>query len=97
MNIDPLNNSGFVRLSLQNDTRSAASARNPDDGGADQLATDFSRHVREALASIPEIRPEIVERGRQLRADPNYPSLEIVTEIARRISPLSEDESGLTD
>jgi hypothetical protein len=97
MNIDPLNSPGFVRQSLTNSANNEQTVRRPVDGGSDQLATALSSRVREMLASIPEVRPDVVERGRQLLADPNYPSFEIATEIARRISPLSEDEAGLTD
>jgi len=39
------------------------------------------------MARIPEIRPEVVERGRQLLADSNYPGPEIAQEIASLIVP----------
>jgi len=97
MNIDPLSNPEFVRQSLVNGQKNGHAGNSPVDNGADQLATTFSSRVREALASIPEVRLEVVERGRQLLADPNYPSFEITAEIARRISPLSEDEAGYSD
>lgn len=97
MNIDPLSNPEFVRQSLVNGQKNGQPGNSPVDNGADQLATSLSSRVRETLALIPEVRPEVVERGRQLLADPNYPSFEIATEIARQIAPLSEDYAVFSD
>jgi hypothetical protein len=35
-----------------------------------------------ALAAQPEIRPEVVARGRELVADPSYPSPEMLRHVA---------------
>ena len=62
----------------------------------DQISTESAAFLRAELERQPEIRPEVVERGRALAADPNYPSFEIMGDVARQIlsSPdLSEDES----
>lgn len=48
----------------------------------DQLSTENAAYLREALARQPEIRPEVVERGRNLAADPNYPSIEILKQVS---------------
>lgn len=91
MNIDPLSNSNINpsqrRLNSFNEHTGETAAR----GGFDQLSTGLSSSVRDRLAALPEIRPEVVDRGRQLLLDPNYPSQAIVEKIASLITPLSED------
>jgi len=91
MNIDPLSNSNFVppyrRHAAFNEQAGAESARND----ADRLSAGLSTSVRDTLASLPAIRPEVVERGRKLLADPNYPGPDVVRKIASLITPLSED------
>ncbi len=62
--------------------------------GADQLSLDKVELLRQALAAQPEIRPEVVERGRVLAADPSWPTpgiLRKVSEIILRAPDLSED------
>ncbi len=46
----------------------------------------------DALRSMPEIRPEVVARGKELLNDPNYPSKEIVDSIAKLIVPLDDED-----
>ena len=45
-----------------------------------------------ALRDQPEIRPEVVARGKELLNDPNYPSKEIVDSIAKLIVPFDDEE-----
>jgi hypothetical protein len=45
----------------------------------DTLDTTASTSLREALAALPEV----VEKGRQLAADANYPPRVIIEDIAR--------------
>jgi hypothetical protein len=62
--------------------------------GADQLSFDKIELLRQALAAQPEIRSEVVERGRALAADPSWPTPDIlrkVSEIILRAPDLSED------
>jgi hypothetical protein len=90
MNIDPLNNSNFVppaRLNGQNQSRSGDASSG---GGFDRLLAQLSTSVRDTLASLPEVRPEVVDRGRQLAADPSYPGQDIIQKIASLITPLPE-------
>jgi hypothetical protein len=64
--------------------------------GSDQFSAEGSAALRVALASQPEIRPEVVERGRALAADSSYPSPEIIRQVSAAIlrSPdFSEDQS----
>jgi hypothetical protein len=63
---------------------------------SDHFSADGASALRASLRSQPEIRPEVVARGRELAADPSYPSREILTQIGRAIlaaPDLSEDVS----
>lgn len=46
----------------------------------------------DALRNEPEIRPEVVARGKELLNDPNYPSKEIVDSIAKLIVPFDDED-----
>jgi hypothetical protein len=64
--------------------------------GADRFSAEQSATLREALAAQPEIRPEVVARGKELAADPSYPSNEILRQVGQTLlaSPdLTEDQS----
>ena len=61
----------------------------------DRLSTDKAEQLSSALANQPEIRPEMVARGRALAADPSYPGSSVLSQVAAQIanSPdLSEDQ-----
>jgi len=63
---------------------------------ADRFSAGQSTALRAALAAQPEIRSEVVERGKTLAADPNYPSLDILRNVGAQLiaSPdLTEDVS----
>lgn len=62
---------------------------------SDNLSTSNVQHLRDALASTPEIRPEVVEYGEQLAMDPNYPPRAIIEDIARQI--VDSSDSSLQD
>lgn len=62
----------------------------------DLISTDGAAFLRGALMRQPEVRSEVVARGRLLAADPNYPPGPVIERIARTIlaSPdLANDES----
>jgi hypothetical protein len=65
---------------LQSTLVSQAGARTP--VKSDSLSTTGIDQLRAALKSSPEIRPEVVARGRALAADPEYPSLQIIRHIS---------------
>lgn len=52
----------------------------------DTLDTSASTALREALAALPEVRPEVVEEGQKLAVDPNYPPRAIIEDIARQFA-----------
>jgi hypothetical protein len=53
--------------------------------GSDQFSAENSAALRSALAAQPEIRPDVVARGRTLAADPSYPSPEILRKVGEAI------------
>lgn len=62
----------------------------------DNFSAEGAAALRAALRSQPDIRPDVVARGRELAADPSYPSREILTRIGRAIlaaPDLTEDAS----
>jgi hypothetical protein len=62
----------------------------------DRLFTAADEQLKAALVSQPEIRPEVVARGRALAADPNYPSAAVIRSVAALIvnSPDLSEEQG---
>lgn len=62
----------------------------------DRISTENAAFLRAELQRQPEIRPEVVARARELAADPGYPPITTLREVARQIlaSPdLTEDLS----
>jgi hypothetical protein len=57
----------------------------PSNATSDRLSTAGIDQLRAALKAQPEIRPEAVERGRALAADPAYPSPDIIRHISAQI------------
>ena len=54
-------------------------------GPGDQLSTAGAEFLKAKLASEPEIRPAMVEKGKALAADPNYPSAAVINSVASKI------------
>ncbi len=62
----------------------------------DNFSASNTAVLRNALEAQPEIRPEVVARGKVLAADPTYPSTSVLRAVGAKIlnSPdLSEDAS----
>ena len=53
--------------------------------GRDQFSAGNTEVLRAALASQPEIRPEVVARGQSLASDPSYPSPTILRQVGQAI------------
>ena len=53
--------------------------------GADHFSSENSKALADALAEQPAIRPEVVARGRELAADPSYPSATILRKVSEVI------------
>ncbi len=94
MNIDPLKTSSNQAYTLQSlgQNQNAAQPAPVAQDDSDKLSAEMTDKVRASLAAMPDIRPEMVERGRQLLANPNYPSPEIINSIAGMITPFSAEE-----
>ena len=92
MTIDPLHSAGPLnpaQNATQASKKQAANASSKSVSG-DSLSLDNSKMVEQALKSTPEIRPEVVARGKQLAADPNYPSQDVINKVAQLITPLNQ-------
>ena len=53
--------------------------------GKDNFSADNTAGLRSALNAQPEIRPEVVARGKALASDPAYPSNAILRKIGQAI------------
>ncbi|MDQ5978496.1 MAG: hypothetical protein QG602_1470 [Verrucomicrobiota bacterium] len=53
--------------------------------GADRFSPENTAALKSALAQQPAVRPEVVARGRELAADPSYPSPEILRKVGEAI------------
>ncbi len=59
----------------------------------DTIRASSQENLKEALRAQPEVRPELVERGKQLLADGNYPPREII----RRLSEMLMKSADLAE
>ena len=67
-----------------------AMAKNPpavksNSESSDRLSSANTDALREALKNTPEIRPEVVARGRALAVDLSYPPREIIAELTKMV------------
>jgi hypothetical protein len=60
-------------------TAHAAPQRSPE---TDRLSSASQEVLQTALVQQPEIRPEAVQRGRELLVDANYPPKEIIRQLS---------------
>ena len=95
MNIE--NNQPATNLYAQNlANRTNANAAKESGNGVKPQATPIGEKVEisklDGLRNQPEIRPEVVAKGKELLNDPNYPSKEMVNAIAKLIVPFADDE-----
>ena len=94
MNINNNNNANHLYTQNLTNRQSAkaaqASVASKLEAASSGEKVDFSK--LDALRNEPEIRPEVVARGKELLNDPNFPSQEIVDSIAKLIVPFADDE-----
>jgi len=57
----------------------------PEPVRSDRISTEQAEFLRSALALQPAVRPEVVARGRELAADPSYPSMDVMRSVAQQI------------
>ncbi|HEU5081148.1 MAG TPA: hypothetical protein VFT72_18190 [Opitutaceae bacterium] len=65
----------------------------PAESVGDNLSASNTDTLRAALKDQPEIRPEVVERGKSLAVDIKYPPLEIINSLAK----LMTESADLTE
>jgi hypothetical protein len=53
---------------------------------AETPKTESQARLRDILAKEPAVRPEEVERGKALAADPNYPSADLLGKLAEMLA-----------
>ncbi len=92
MNIDP-NNASQIQAKILaarqnvnlNNVQPAKTTASPK-----QDSVEFN--ILDKLRSEPEVRPEVVAKGKELLEDPSFPSTEIVNSIAKLVTPFADDE-----
>lgn len=93
MNIDPRANASHLYAQSLANRPQGGQARGPAETARPEAATDkLQLTALERLRAEPDIRPDVVARGRELLEDPNYPSQEMVDAIAKLIVPFSDEE-----
>ena len=78
-NLHGYNRTDAAALSL---AKQASTPKAEADSG-ERLSSANTQALREALNNSPEIRPEVVARGKALAVDPNYPPREIIEDLAK--------------
>lgn len=85
--------SGYYRTdALSSQTSKKAADAATASVASDRLSSEQTESLRSALASTPEIRPDVVERGRKLALDPTYPPAVIIEDLAK-LMLASRDQS----
>ncbi len=94
MNIDPRNTTNHIYAqNLASQKQVAQAKQSPDAGAVAASASDkLELGALDMLRSQPEIRPEVVAKGKELLSDPNFPSQEMIDGIAKLIVPFADDE-----
>ena len=83
MNIQPVKTDA-VQVPSKARPKSAPSVAEPSGTSANENAERKDR-LTEALANEPEIRPEMLERAREISSDPNYPGPNLFAKLAERL------------
>jgi|GEM_PF-1218839 len=72
-------------ISQKNASASSSSNSETSSSSSDQLSSSNTQALRTALNNTPEIRPEVVARGKTLASDAAYPPLEIINRLTEMI------------
>ena len=82
MNIQPLKTDA---VQAPPKTRSKAAPNEPESpDAAGQEKTSRKERLAEALANEPSIRPEVLDRAKELASDPDYPGPNLLAKLAAR-------------
>lgn len=82
MNIQPVKTDA-VQVPSKARAKSAPGAAEPA-GVPEQEKAGRRERLAEALASEPAVRPEVLERAKQLASDPDYPGPGVLAKLAER-------------
>ena len=76
---------GFYRTDALSSSisKKTSSSSQADAGINDSLSSSNTENLRDALARTPEVRSDVVERGKTLAADSTYPPQEIIDSLAK--------------
>lgn len=93
MNIDPRTNVNQIyaqNLAKQSSAKQAAPAAETKTGSVGGDTLELS--ALDKLRSQPEVRPEVVAKGKELLNDPDFPSAQMINDLAKLIVPFADDE-----
>lgn len=79
MNIQPAKSDGVYAPAKPKSTPAKSA---PQSEPAGELAIERNEKLMKALRNTPDVRPEEMERGKALVADPSYPSEEALAKLA---------------
>lgn len=65
-------------------------ARSKSSPETERLSASSQETLQSVLESQPEVRPEVVERGRSLAIDANYPPKEIIRKLSEMLLQTSD-------
>lgn len=79
MNIQPVKSDG-----VPTPVKPKAAAPKAPEARAEHESASAAREarLRDILAQEPTVRPDVVERGKTLAADPNYPATQLLAKLA---------------
>jgi 2,4-dienoyl-CoA reductase-like NADH-dependent reductase (Old Yellow Enzyme family) len=63
----------------------------PRENATDAIDTAAIEELAQQAQELPENRPEVVSRGRELLADPSYPSADIEEQVAEILLGIEEE------
>ncbi|MDQ8186175.1 hypothetical protein [Pelagicoccus sp. SDUM812002] len=96
MNINPQNNATNIYAQNLGKAGQNVPAKPTDESGKAASAAPVGDKLQlsalDSLRSQPEVRPEMVAKGKELLNDPNFPSKEMMQDIAKLIVPFADDE-----
>lgn len=94
MNINPQNTVGHIYAQNQGKSAQGALAKPAADtsAAAAPAGDKLQLSALDALRAQPEVRPDVVARGKELLNDPNFPSKEMMHDMAKLIVPFADDE-----
>ena len=91
MNIDGIDPSLIESLKtpfLSGQTAEPVQAPKPEEVKAE---TEKIQQLAEKVQELPDNRPDVVERGKELLSDPNYPSPDVEDQVAKILLGVAEE------